>query len=171
MLEPILAGDGSLHDRDPLFPLTLRFGLKNVRVSILKHDLNAELAPVLMAWDRGSVPAVSGKVQNRCRFLVFIHPLEGKDMCPGDNCPARPPHPQIFRLFRQVAFLQNVWGVDINSLILTWEEKAHEESRDITSRCLLLIVLLRFLFSLILYLISTRLLVTVVTFNYFPGTK
>jgi hypothetical protein len=108
MLKPILAGDGSLHDRDPLFPLALRFGLENVGFFILKHDLNAELAPVLMAWDRGSVPTVGGKVQNLCRLLIFLHLLECEDVSLGDNGPARPPHPKVPRLFRQVPFLQNI---------------------------------------------------------------
>ena len=107
MLEPILAGDGSLHYRDPLITLALRFGLKDIGDPILKQDLNAELAPKLMAWDRGGVPAIGGKVQHLGWVPVLLHILEGEDVSLGDNGPARPPHPKKLRLFRQVTLLQN----------------------------------------------------------------
>ena len=100
MLEPILAGDGSLHDRDPLITLALRFGLKDIGFPILKQDLNAKLAPILMAWDCGGVPAVGGKIQHLGRVPVLLHILECEDVSLGDNGPARPPHPKVPRLFR-----------------------------------------------------------------------
>ena len=105
MLEPILAGDSSLHDRDPLIALALRFGLKDIGIPILQQDLNAELATVLMAWDCGGVPAIGGKVQHLGWVPVLLHILECENVSLGDDGPARPPHPEKLRLLRQVTFL------------------------------------------------------------------